>query len=183
MSYTDQISVPARVLRPAVFFDRDGVLNRDYGFVHRIADLTWCDGAIAAVRQLNQVGYLVFVVTNQSGIARGYYDELSVQAFHAEMQRQLGAEGAHIDEFVYCPHHPEGQDARYAIHCRCRKPAPGMIESLMERWPVDRAQSFLIGDRESDLQAAKAAKISGYLFNNNKLDEYINNILNNKLFV
>ena len=167
------------IQRPAVFLDRDGVLNRDYGFVFQVEDLTWCDGAETAVRRLNDLNYLVFVITNQSGVARGYYDEAAVVTFHQEMQRHLATCDAHIDEYVYCPHHPEGREPRYAIECHCRKPAPGMIEGLIQRWPIDRSQSFLIGDRETDMQAAAAANIPGHLFDGGDLNEFLNSRLNN----
>jgi D-glycero-D-manno-heptose 1,7-bisphosphate phosphatase len=106
----------------------------------------------------------VFVVTNQSGVARGYYEEKDVQRFHARMQRELAACGARIDAFRYCPHHPEGSRPPYALSCLCRKPKPGMIVELLESWPVDRHRSFVVGDKSSDLAAARAAGLRGVLF-------------------
>lgn len=154
-----QVMFPIR--RAAVFFDRDGVLNEDTGYTYRTDDLRWLPGAREAVRRVNASGRFAFVITNQSGIARGYYDEAAVAAFHAEMQRQLAAVGAHIDEFLHCPHHPDGSIHGLATTCACRKPAPGMIHDLMRRWPVIAEGSFVIGDRESDLAAAAAAGIGG----------------------
>lgn len=150
--------------RPAAFLDRDGVLNADHGYAHRLDQLEWIDGAPAAVRLLNEAGYYVFVATNQSGIARGYYDEAAVKHFHAHMQAALRAQGAHIDAFYYCPHHPEGSVGRYAVACRCRKPGTGLLEQAAEEWPLDRSRSFLIGDKASDLKAAADFGIHGILF-------------------
>lgn len=155
--------------RPAVFFDRDGVLNHDTGYTHRVADLHWIDGAIDAVRACNDAGWLVFVVTNQSGVARGYYDEAAVARFHDAMQRDLAAQGAHIDEFRYCPHHPAGLVIGYDRDCTCRKPAPGMLLDLMAAWRVDGQRSFVVGDRSRDLEAGEAAGLRGHLFRGGNL--------------
>ncbi len=167
---TDQKSrggeYPARteVRRPAAFLDRDGVLNVDHGYAHRPEQLEWIDGAPEAVRLLNEAGYFVFVVTNQSGIARGYYDEDAVKSFHAHMQKDLASHGAHVDAFYYCPHHPEGTIKSLAVHCRCRKPGPGMLEQAASEWPIDRDASFLVGDKDEDMAAAGAFNIRGFKF-------------------
>jgi D-glycero-D-manno-heptose 1,7-bisphosphate phosphatase len=150
--------------KPAAYLDRDGVLNVDHGYVHAIDRLDWIEGAPQAVRLLNEAGYYVFVVTNQSGVARGIYDEASVVAIHAHMQDVLGAQGAHVDAFYYCPHHPEGTVAPFAIDCPCRKPGTGMLEQAAREWPVLRDGSFLIGDRDGDMEAAAAFKIRGVRF-------------------
>jgi D-glycero-D-manno-heptose 1,7-bisphosphate phosphatase len=152
------------VRRAAVFFDRDGVLNEDSSYVHQPHELRWLPGAQESVRAVNDSGRFAFVVTNQSGVARGYYSEDAVSAFHAEMQRQLLAVGAHIDAFVFCPHHPDGILPDYARRCDCRKPLPGMILKVLESWPVRRQDSILIGDRPSDLLAAEAAGLAGRLY-------------------
>jgi D-glycero-D-manno-heptose 1,7-bisphosphate phosphatase len=151
--------------RPAVFFDRDGVLNRDdSGYAHKPEELEWNDQAIEAVRLVNQSGWYTFVVTNQSGVARGYYDEEAVRRFHEQMEIELAREGAHIDEFRFCPFHPDGTVARYRRDAECRKPKPGMLIDLMHAWPIDVPRSILIGDKESDCAAAAAAGIRSYLF-------------------
>lgn len=167
------MSAPVPIRRAAVFFDRDGVLNEDSGYVFRPDQLRWLPGARECVRAVNDSGRFAFVVTNQSGVARGYYDEQAVHAFHAEMQRQLLAMGAHIDAFVFCPHHPEGTVARYARSCECRKPTPGMIEQLLRRWPIRREGSILIGDRPSDVLAAEAAGIEGRLYRGGDLRQML----------
>ena len=150
--------------RPAAFLDRDGVLNIDHGYAHRLDQLEWIEGAPEAVRLLNEAGYYVLVVTNQSGIARGYYSEEAVSAFHERMQKDLASQGAHIDAFYFCPHHPEGTIEALAIRCQCRKPAPGMLEQAAREWPIDRTESFLIGDNEADMDAARAFGIPGIRF-------------------
>lgn len=156
-------------VRPAVFFDRDGVLNHDTGYTHRIEDLRWIDGAVDAIRLCNESGWLVFVITNQSGVARGYYDEAAVGRFHDAMRTDLATRGARIDDIRYCPHHPAGSVPGYDRDCGCRKPAPGMLLDLMAAWPVDRARSVVIGDRTSDLEAGRAAGLRASLFQGGNL--------------
>lgn len=150
--------------RPAAFLDRDGVLNVDHGYVYRPADLQWVDGAPEAIRLLNEAGYAVIVVTNQSGVARGFYDEAAVHRFHDHMQAELSRHGAHIDAFYYCPHHPEGTVKAYAGPCRCRKPGTGLLEQAARERSIDIPRSFLIGDKPADLEAAAAFGIKGMLF-------------------
>lgn len=161
----------------AVFLDRDGVLNQDTGYPYRPEQIVWTPGAAAAVRRLNQAGFLVFVVTNQSGVARGYYSEADVQALHRWMASELVIQGARIDGWRYCPHHPNAAVPAYRLACACRKPAPGMLLSLMEAWPVDRRRSFLIGDKASDLQAARTAGLAAHLFRGGDLDRTVCDIL------
>jgi len=153
-----------RPLRPAAFLDRDGTLNLDTGYVYRPQDLVWTRGAKAAVRLLNRAGYYVFVVTNQSGVARGLYTEADVNRLHAFMQEQFAAAGAHIDAFYFCPHHPDGTVKALTIACRCRKPGTGMLEQAAAEWPVDRARSIMIGDQDRDMAAAAAFGIRGVRF-------------------
>ncbi|ACI98249.1 D,D-heptose 1,7-bisphosphate phosphatase 1, putative [Rhodospirillum centenum SW] len=163
--------------RGAAFLDRDGVLNIDHGYVHRREDVEWIQGAITAVKLLNDHGYFVFVVTNQSGVARGFYSETDVKSLHHWMQTELARQGARIDDFRYCPHHPDGTVGAYRMACRCRKPEPGMLLDLCDRWPVDRTRSFLIGDHLRDLQAAEAAGIRGHLFTGGDLSEFVGALL------
>ncbi|KAG0601375.1 hypothetical protein M758_11G105700 [Ceratodon purpureus] len=153
----------AAPLRPAAFLDRDGVINVDHGFTHRPEDLIFTPTAVDGIRALNRAGYLVIVVTNQSGVARGLYSCADVERFHDHLQQMLAREGAHIDGFYYCPYHPAGSVAAFAIDHEDRKPRPGMLLRAIRDWRIDRARSFLIGDRQSDLDAAAAAGVAGFL--------------------
>ena len=160
-------------VRPAAFFDRDGVLNHDTGYVSRPEHFHWREGAIAAIRELNQSGYLVFVVTNQAGVAHGYFDEPAVRALHHWMADNLSRQNAHIDAFYYCPHHPEGRRTEYAIACECRKPKPGLLLAALRDWQVDAKSSFLIGDKDSDVAAANAAGIRALLWRGGDLRDAV----------
>ena len=159
--------------KPAVFFDRDGVLNIDHGYTYRKQNFEWMPGAIETIKYFNDHNYFVFVITNQSGIARGYYTEQDMHALHKFMSEELGAHGAHIDDFYYCPHYPDSQQERYRTICTCRKPAPGMIEQAFHEWDIDKQHSFLIGDKQSDIQAAETINMSGYLFKGGNLYEFV----------
>lgn len=159
--------------RPAAFLDRDGVINVDKGFVASTEDFVLVEGAARAIALLNRCGYLVFVVTNQSGIGRGYFSLDRFKELMHRMDDMLGEEGAHIDDVRYCPFHPEAELAEYRSIHPWRKPAPGMILDLMKHWPVDEGSSFLIGDSARDLAAAKAAGISGFLFEGGDLYDFL----------
>ncbi len=166
--------------RPAVFFDRDGVLNIDYEYIYRIKDFVWMKGAIKAIKYLNDNNYFVFVVTNQSGIARGYYTENDMNKLHQWMNDDLRKNDAHIDAFYFCPHHPVAKLDKYRIKCDCRKPSPGLILKILKKWPVDKSNSFSIGDKESDVQAAINAGIQGHLFKEDNIYYFLLEILQKK---
>ena len=153
----------------AIFFDRDGTLNVDVDYLHDPADFVWVEGAIAAIRWANEHGYLVIVVTNQSGVARGYYDEAAVHRLHDWMNTQLKKHGAHIDAFYYCPHHTEGTVPAYRQACDCRKPAPGMILRAIEEHDIDPAASWMFGDGARDIAAAESAGVRGVRYEGGSL--------------
>jgi D-glycero-D-manno-heptose 1,7-bisphosphate phosphatase len=168
--------MPALRPRPAVFLDRDGTLNHDTGYVWRIADFRWLPGAVNAIRTLNHRGYYVFVVTNQSGVARGLYDETAIRDLHHWMNGELRAVGARIDDIRYCPHHPEASVAAYRRVCSCRKPAAGMLLELMKAWPVIREGSIMIGDRDSDAAAGRAAGVVSAIVPPGGLERFVEHL-------
>ena len=164
----------SRLLRPALFLDRDGVLNEDRGYVHRWEDFCWIPGAREAVAAFNARGWWVFVVTNQSGVGRGYYAEDDVHALHARMSEALAAEGARIDAFYHCPFHPEALEDRYRHpDPPDRKPNPVMLLRAMADWPVDAARSVMVGDKAIDLEAGRRAGVRSLLFPGGDLSAFL----------
>lgn len=168
-----QTLIPAQRRRGALFLDRDGVLNHDDGHVGSVDRLRWMPGAAEAVRLANDRGLYVFVVTNQAGVARGLYSEADVQALHGWMAAQLRVAGAMIDDWRYCPFHPDAAVPAYARAHEWRKPGPGMLNDLMAHWPVDAARSLLVGDQPTDLAAAAAAGIRGFAFPGGNLAAFL----------
>jgi D,D-heptose 1,7-bisphosphate phosphatase len=172
-----QIEVPAHRRRPAAFLDRDGVLNVDAGYVGAVDQWRWVDGAQAAVKRFNDLGWCVFVVTNQSGIARGLYSEADLEALHRHVFAELADCGAHIDDVRFCPFHVEATIERYRQESDWRKPREGMILDLIQHWPIDRARSLLIGDSQNDMEAARRAGVSARLFTGGRLDGFVEELL------
>lgn len=148
-------------MKKAVFFDRDGVANRDFINVYKIEDWVWIKNAPEAIKYCNDNGYLAIVVTNQSGISRGIFTEDDVKKLHNFVDEELKKFGAHIDAWYYCPHHEEGIVAPYNIKCECRKPKPGMILQACKDFDIDVSQSYMIGDRERDTECGKNAGCKG----------------------
>lgn len=146
--------------RAAIFLDRDGTLNVEKDYLYRIEDWEWIPGAIEAIHRINQMGYLAIVVTNQAGIARGYYDASAVHELHKHVDCLLEQKESHIDAYYFCPHHPEYGEAR---RCACRKPEPGLLLRAQREFNIDLSQSWLIGDKLSDIEAGLRAGVSPVL--------------------
>lgn len=143
-------------MKRAVFLDRDGTINIEKEYLYQAAEFEFIPGATEAIRLLNQAGMLVVVVTNQSGVARGYYTEEDVENLHRHIDRELESCGAHVDAWLYCPHHPTGRGS-YGLPCNCRKPLPGMLQDAARRYGIDLEKSAIIGDKRADIEAGLAA--------------------------
>lgn len=147
----------------AIFLDRDGTINEDIGYASHPDDLHIYGFAAEAIRRINDAGFKVIVVTNQSGIARGLYDEAMLAAIHEKLLRELEREGARIDAIYYCPHHPRIGNQTYKKDCLCRKPRTAMLEQAAQEHGIDLAASFVIGDKASDINLATNAGARGVL--------------------
>jgi D-glycero-D-manno-heptose 1,7-bisphosphate phosphatase len=158
-----RIRHPQPVLRKAAFLDRDGVINKDRAYVHRWENFEFLPGVIEGMRRLQDAGYALVIVTNQSGIARGYYSEAQYQALTASLRKELGIQGIQLDGVYHCPHHPQGSVPQLAIDCNCRKPASGMVLQAARELGLSLSDSLLIGDKPSDIDAARAAGV-GYAY-------------------
>lgn len=155
----------------AAFLDRDGVINLDTGYVHRWDEFVFAPGAISAMRDLQTAGFVLIVVTNQAGIARGYYSTEQFETLTAQMLGHLEREGVRITAVYHCPHHPSGKVPALSIECDCRKPAPGMLLAAAREHGLSLAQSILIGDKPSDIGAAQAAGVGrAYMVESDNID-------------
>lgn len=143
----------------AVFLDRDGVINVDHGYVHKVEDFAFVPGSAAAMRRLQDAGWRLVVVTNQSGLARGLYSMLEYERFTAHLQAQLAAVGVHLDAVHHCPHLPDAAVPAYRLDCDCRKPGPGMLLRAARELSLDLRTCVIVGDRLSDVQAGRAAGV------------------------
>ncbi len=153
----------------AVFFDRDGTLNVDIDYLHRPEDFIWIEGAKEAIKYVNDKGYLAILVTNQSGVARGYYPEADIKEVYDWMNTELAEIGAHLDALFYCPHHPKGKIPAYTKTCNCRKPDTGMVDEACLRFNIDRSKSYFVGDSERDLECAQKAGVAGIFYRSGSL--------------
>jgi D,D-heptose 1,7-bisphosphate phosphatase len=166
-----------RLRRRALFLDRDGVLNLDHGYVGSPDRFEWMDGALDAIRYATEAGWHVFVVTNQSGVARGLYTEDAVRHLLDWMADQARAAGGTIDDVRFCPFHPEATLDAYRQAHPWRKPRPGMLLDLIHAWNLDPKQAVMVGDQTSDMQAAAAAGVAGHLFDGGNLLGFLRPIL------
>lgn len=160
-------------LERALFLDRDGVINVDHGYVGTRERFEWISGAREAIALATALGWRVFVVTNQSGVARGYYTEAELCALHDWMIAEIAATGGVVDDIRYCPYHPDAVLAAYRRTSDWRKPAPGMVYDLLRHWNIDPSRALLVGDQDSDMQAAAAAGITGYKFTGGNLADFL----------
>jgi D-glycero-D-manno-heptose 1,7-bisphosphate phosphatase len=147
----------------AVFVDRDGTLIEEVGYLDRVDRVAFFPWTIAAVRALNQAGLAVVMVSNQSGLARGFFAESVVHDVHRRIAEMLDAGAAHIDAYYYCPHHPDGTVPGLGIVCECRKPARGLVDRAVREFGIDPERSFVIGDRWVDVRLARAIGAKGVL--------------------
>ena len=159
------------VLRKAAFLDRDGVINQDKAYVHRWEDFEFVPGAVESMRRLQEVGYALVIVTNQSGLARGYYSKAQYQALTTALREHLSSQGVQLAGVYHCPHHPKGSVPGLAIDCDCRKPAPGMLLQAERELGLSMPDSLLVGDKASDIEAARAAGVGrAYLVQSDNLE-------------
>jgi D,D-heptose 1,7-bisphosphate phosphatase len=172
-----QTEIPRQLHRRALFLDRDGVLNIDHGYVGSADRFEWVEGAREAIRHATEAGWHVFIVTNQSGVARGLYDEDVVRALLAWIGDQARLAGGTIDDARYCPFHAEATVPAYRQAHPWRKPEPGMLLDLIRAWEVDPARAVMVGDQETDMRAAARAGVAGYLFHGGNLLSFLRPIL------
>jgi D-glycero-D-manno-heptose 1,7-bisphosphate phosphatase len=154
----------------AVFLDRDGVINEDEGYTHTPDAFRFVPGAPGAVGWLNRQGWLAIVVTNQSGIGRGYYSEAEFVGFTRWIEARLADAGAHLDATYYCPHHPSDAEGAYRIRCACRKPEPGMLKAALADFGLDPRRCLMVGDKQSDMEAASACGVPSLLYTGGDLE-------------
>jgi D-glycero-D-manno-heptose 1,7-bisphosphate phosphatase len=150
-------------VRPAVFLDRDGTLIEERGYLDRVELIAPFPDAASALARLRDAGFALVLVTNQAGVARGYFDEAFVQRAHEHLAALLARDGIALDGYYYCPHHPDGTVERYRRVCRCRKPGPGMVEQAARDLDLDVARSFVVGDKWLDVELARNAGARGIL--------------------
>lgn len=161
------------------FLDRDGVINSNKpkkGYIGSLKDFKWIPGAIKAIKNLNKKNYKVVVVSNQSGVARGFFTIKDVKKIHNYIQKKLNENDAKINAFYFCPYHKDGIIKRYKKDSSLRKPNIGMFRLVQKKWNIDKKNSFMIGDQKTDIEFAKKAKIKWYLFNQKNLNKFVKNI-------
>ncbi len=150
-------------MKKAVFLDRDGTVNEEVGYMRDLSLLTLIPGVGRAIKKLNAAGFLVVLVTNQSGVARGYFPESLVAEAHARLKELLGKDGARLDAIYYCPHHPTAGTTRHTKVCACRKPGTGLIDQAARDLAIDVHQSYMVGDKWSDVELGHRAGAASIL--------------------
>jgi len=147
----------------AVFIDRDGTISEEVGYINHVSRFRLFPYSAAALKQLHDSGYLAIVITNQAGVARGYFSEEMVQAIHQQMTKDLETSGAALDAIYYCAHHPTVGEPPYQLDCDCRKPKPGLLLRAARDYDIDLANSWMVGDRYSDIELAANAGVKSAL--------------------
>ena len=165
--------VKFKIYQKAAFLDRDGVINEDTGYLNNIKDFKWIEGAIEALKILKENNFLIIIISNQSGVSRGYFSEQDVHSLHKWINLQLSEHNVKIDDFFFATEHPDTETSKTR-----RKPSPRMIEEAIEKYNLNRDDCFMIGDKDIDVLAAKNAKIRGFLFEGGNLSYKIKKILN-----
>ena len=163
--------------KPAIFLDRDNTLIHDDGYIYEIKKFAWINGAAAALKRFHEANIPVFIVTNQGGIGRGIFSEDQMHQFNNHMIAAANKVGGLITDIAFCPHHPLSPDPAMAIACGCRKPEPGLLFKLAQKWKIDLSASVMIGDRDSDVEAGRRAGTNSYLFAQNNLDDLAKQVM------
>ena len=157
--------LPKIFYKPALFLDRDGVINKDFGHVHTIKKLSYNKKIFSIIRNFQKKNYFIFIVTNQAGIAKGFYNLKEFIEFQKHIKKDLLKKNIYINDIEFCPHHPEAVIKAYKIICNCRKPKNGMIKNLKKKWRIDLNKSLFIGDNKTDYICAKSSHIKFKYFN------------------
>ena len=165
--------VKFKISQKAAFLDRDGVINEDTGYLNNIKDFKWIEGAIEALKILKENNFLIIIISNQSGVSRGYFSKKDVHNLHKWINLQLSEHNVKIDDFFFATEHPDTETSKTR-----RKPSPRMIEEAIEKYNLNRDDCFMIGDKDIDVLAAKNANIRGFLFEGGNLSYKIKKILN-----
>lgn len=163
-------------MNKAIILDRDGTINVEKDYLHKIEDFEFEEGVVEGLKILSNLGYIFVVVTNQSGIARGYYTEEDLIKLNNHISDILEKNGIRIEKFYYCPHHPEKGVGKYKVECECRKPNPGMLEEAIREFNIDREKSFMVGDNISDVEAGINARVTPILVETGHGIEHIKKI-------
>lgn len=164
-------------MEKVVFMDRDGTVNREVHYLHRPEDLVLFPDVPEGIRRLNEHGFRVVIVTNQAGVARGYYKEEDVKNLHEYLNEELKRHGGHVDRFFYCPHHPQNGIGTYKQDCECRKPKTGMFRMAEAFYEIDKAHSYMIGDKLIDTEAGRNYGIRSILIGTGYGEEFYNKVL------
>lgn len=160
----------------AIFLDRDGTINVEKNYLHKVEDFEFVSNAIEGLKLLQQQGYLLIIVTNQSGIGRGYYSEEDFSILNEWMIDSLETKGIHVDRVYYCPHLPDAKIEKYRVQCNCRKPALGMYEAAIEEYKIDLSKSFAIGDKLRDCEICRMTECRGFLVGENEKTDILEQV-------